>query len=200
MINEILLWISINWLELLGLLTGLIYLYFAINEKIWLWPFGIATSVLYIFIYFFSKIYADMGLQFYYVAISIYGWYQWTSKSEKKEGSKLKISKTSASLWLWLIIATAVLFVLMAYILIHYTDSPVPYIDAFTTSASIVATWMLAKKLIEQWLWWIVIDAISIGLYLYRELYLTVILFAVYTLMAIIGFIKWKKQLEISKI
>ncbi len=196
MIQEACQWIGLNWIELSGLVSGLIYLYFSINEKIWLWPLAIATSVFYIFIYFNSKIYADMGLQFYYVAISIYGWYQWSKKETNKANNKLVISKTPLNLWLLITLATMVLFAIMSLILIKYTDSPVPYIDAFTTSASIVATWMLARKLIEQWLWWIVIDAVSIGLYIYRELYLTVILFIVYTLLAILGYIKWKKQLS----
>jgi len=189
-------WIFENWLEILGVISGLIYLYFSINQKIWLWPLGIATSILYIFVYFDSKIYADMGLQFYYVGISIYGWFQWSRLNENNNKKELQISSLTLIKWVWLLIITSILFVIMAFILQKYTDSPVPYIDAFTTSASLVATWMLARKILEQWLWWVIIDAVSIGLYIYRELYITVILFTVYTILAIIGYIKWKQQLK----
>ncbi|HSH52142.1 MAG TPA: nicotinamide riboside transporter PnuC, partial [Bacteroidales bacterium] len=108
----------------------------------------------------------------------------------------LKISKVGFPISLYLVLATAVLFGIIAFILVNFTDSEIPYWDAFTTAGSFVATWMLARKIIEHWLIWIIVDAVSLGLYIYKGLYATVILFAVYTLLAIIGYIEWKKELK----
>jgi nicotinamide mononucleotide transporter len=93
-------------------------------------------------------------------------------------------------------VASAVLFGIIAFILINFTDSEIPYWDAFTTAGSFVATWMLARKIIEHWLIWIIVDSVSLGLYIYKGLYATVILFAVYTLLAVMGYIEWKKELK----
>jgi nicotinamide mononucleotide transporter len=137
-----------------------------------------------------------MGLQFYYVFISIYGWYNWAFGGKKEINKILHITVTSAKLWVKLFIANAILFVIISYILINHTDSTIPYWDAFTTAASIVATWMLAQKKIEHWLIWIVVDIVSLGLYIYKDLFATVILFAVYTILALIGYLEWRKDLK----
>ncbi|HAF29339.1 MAG TPA: nicotinamide riboside transporter PnuC [Bacteroidales bacterium] len=198
MLHQILLWISNNYIELLGLVFGLLYILLSIKQNIWCWPAGFITSVLYVYVFFTSKFYADMGLQVYYVFVSIYGWYNWMFGAKTKQQDDLKISKTSYKLAIYLSVTTIILFVFIAYILINYTDSEIPYWDAFTTAASFVATWMLAKKILEHWIIWIIVDAVSLGLYIYKELYPTVILFAVYTILAILGYIEWKKQIKIE--
>jgi nicotinamide mononucleotide transporter len=136
-----------------------------------------------------------MSLQVYYVFVSIYGWYHWQYGSKSKKEDDLKISKTNIKTAFYLFIITGLLFVFIAYILVNFTDSTVPYWDSFTTAASFVATWMLARKMIEHWIIWIIVDAISLGLYLYKGLYPTVILFAVYTLLAVFGYIEWKRKM-----
>lgn len=192
-------WLSENYIEVLGCITGLIYLYFSIRQIIWLWPLGILTSFLYIFVFFNSKFYAGMALQLYYFIISIYGWYYWIKGGESSGGQKIQIITATLKDWSIFVIVTSILSVLIGYGLDNYTDSPLPYWDAFTTSGSIVATWMLARKFLENWLFWIVIDFISMGTYIYKDLYPTVLLFFVYTSMAGIGYINWKKDLKKSK-
>src|SRR5665647_2682870 len=176
-------WLSGNYIELLGAILGIAYVFFSIRQNILTWPVGLLTSILYIWVFFDSKLYADMGLQMYYVVISIYGWYEWvkgkSSISESKE--VLKISRLSMNMGLILALASLVIFMLMWVILKNYTDSPVPFADSLATSLSIVATWMLARKILEHWLVWIFVDAFSIGLFWYKDLHPTVILFAVYT-------------------
>lgn len=193
-------WILNNWIEIFGALAGLLYVFLSIKENILLWPIGLVTSLVYIYVFFSSKFYADMGLQVYYVLVSIYGWYFWIKGKgkNKKEDKNLTITKTPFKTVLILVFVTLALFGVMGWFLSNYTDSPVPYWDALTTAASIVATWMLAKKFIEQWLLWIVVDIISGILYFTKELYPTVILFGVYTIMAVIGYFQWKKKLAIN--
>jgi nicotinamide mononucleotide transporter len=196
MLNQILLWITQNYIELLGLIFGLLYIVLSIKENIWCWPAGLITSALYIYVFFNTKFYADMGLQVYYLIVSVYGWYFWMFGSKSKKQDDLKISRIKSKLAILLSIAFILLFVLISYILVNFTDSEVPYWDSFTTAASFVATWMLARKIIEHWIIWVVVDTISLGLYIYKGLYPTVILFAVYTVLAILGYIEWKKQLK----
>ena len=187
-------WLSQNYIEVLGALTGLIYLYFSIRQIIWLWPLGIITSVFYIYVFYQTKFYADMGLQVYYFFISFYGWYNWIYGKTGNE--RLLIQHAGLKILTVLFILTVLLTYIIAKVLIEFTDSPLPYWDAFTTAGSILATWMLARKMIEHWLFWIVIDAVSIGLYIYKGLYPTVVLFFVYFSMAIVGYINWKKDLK----
>ncbi len=181
-------------IEIIGTLSGFVFLYFEIKQSKWLWPVGLFSAVMYIYVFFMAKFYADMGLQFYYVFISVYGWFHWSiSKSKSKKG--LPITRLNLSILTRLILVSLVVYVAISFVLVNYTDSPLPYWDAFTTSLSIVATWMLAKKILEQWLVWVLVDAVSMGLYLYKELYPTTILFGVYTLLAVYGYIQWKKDM-----
>ena len=186
-------WLSENYIEVLGAITGLIYLYFSIRRLIWLWPLGIVTSAFYVIIFFEAKFYADMSLQVYYFVISFYGWYNWLYGKEKT--GKVKVKNAGPKLLIWFSFLSILITVILSYILIEYTDSPLPVWDAFTTAGSIMATWMLAHKMLENWLFWIVIDLISMGLYLYKGLYPTAFLFLVYSSMAVLGYFKWKNDM-----
>lgn len=197
---EITNWLTNNYIELFAALTGFVYIYFSINEKIWLWPWGIATSSFLVVVFFTSKFYADMGLQVYYVVISIYGWAHWARKGKLFEEKNLPVIKLNFALSLRLLLISILIFITIAFILIRFTDSPIPWWDSFTTSLSIVATWMLARKYIEQWLIWILVDMVSTGLYIYRELYITAILMTVYGILAIVGYRVWKKSLRETKL
>lgn len=194
--RELFNWLVFNWVELSGTLLGLAYLWFAVRQNIFAWVTGLLTSALYIYVFFVSKFYADMGLQVYYVIISIYGWWNWKHGNIDEKNGDLQVSKTGKNLWFKLAVVNLMAYAVISFVLINYTDSPLPYWDAFTTSISIVATWMLAKKKIEHWLIWVVADAVSMGLYIYKGLYLTTILFFVYTIMAIWGYYKWSLDLK----
>ncbi len=182
------------FIEILGAVTGIIYLYFSINQNIWLWPWGIITSLLYVYVFYQSKFYADMSLQFYYLGISIYGWYFWLRGKKTIGEAKIPIIRASKIEWIIFSFITVFISILVGYILDNYTDSPLPYWDAFTAGGSIVATWMLARKYLDHWILWIVIDLVSIGIYWYKYLYPTVILFIVYTTMAVVGYFQWRKE------
>lgn len=187
-------WLVKNWIEIVGVTTGLLYIILSVRQSIWCWIFGIISSGLYLFVFFNSKIYADMTLQLYYVVMGVYGWWHW-SRADKKSGST-KILVTSLTLRSASILfaLTSALFFVIAWFLIQFTDSPVPWIDAFTTSLSFTATWMLARKILEHWVIWIIVDAVSVGLYFYRGLYVSIILFAALTILAVYGYFEWKKE------
>jgi nicotinamide mononucleotide transporter len=195
--NDVIVWFSSHYQEILGTVFSLIYLYFSIKQNIWLWPLGLISSAIYVYIFLNAGIYADMALQVYYVVISIYGWYRWSrgANSEKTGTTDLPVRKTDELTAGYLLIITSVLFIVISQILLRYTNSQIPYWDAFTTATSITATWMLAKKYIEHWLIWFVVDLVSSGLYVYKNLYFTVFLYLVYTAMAIVGYLQWKKTM-----
>ena len=192
-------WLQNNYIEVLGAVTGLIYLYLEIKQNIWLWPLGIVTSAFYIYVFFTSKFYADMGLMVYYVIISIYGWWHWLFGGNTSDKGELTISKTTPKQWVYLTLASIILFAVMAVVLINFTDSPVPYGDAFVTALSITATWMLARKLIEQWWVWVVVNLVSLVLFIWKDLYPTSILFFFYFTLAIYGYYQWKKEMVKSE-
>lgn len=199
MFPQIVLWLKSNYIELAGTFTGFIYIYFQIKENILLWPFGIITSALFVYVFYVTKFYADMGLNFYYLGISIYGWVYWKKgKQKNKDKDKLPITLLKPQLGFLLLGICIALFVVITYILKFHTDSPIPYLDSFTTSLSIVATWMLARKILEHWLLWIIVDTTSVALYIYKGLFATTLLFAVYTGLAIIGYLAWRKEYKLQ--
>jgi len=187
-------------MEIAGTLSSLIYLFYSIREKIWCWPWGIAASVISILVFFMANLYADMGLQFYYLFVSIYGWYFWLHGRNNGRGEAV-VSTTTQKQWTLLILAgTVIYFFILALLLnvpqwLRITQSSMPYLDAFTTAASIIATWMLARKMLEQWLIWIVVDLVSMGMYVYKGLYFYAFLFLVYAIGAVVGYYEWRKSL-----
>lgn len=192
-------WLVGNYIEIIATITGLIYLFYSIKGDKRLWVYGLATSAIYVYVCFNAGIYADMGINLYYVAVSIYGWIHW-SMYGGNNGNNIPVTRTKPREYMYILFFTALFYLIIVFILINYTDSNIPYWDAFTTSASITATWMLARKMIEHWIIWVIVDAISIGLYIYKGLYPTSFLFLVYTILAIIGYIQWQKQLLTQQI
>ncbi|WP_321285379.1 nicotinamide riboside transporter PnuC [uncultured Sunxiuqinia sp.] len=194
MANTVYAWLATHYVEVLGSVLGLVYIFLSIKQHIFTWPVGLITSALYVYVFLESKFYADMLLQVYYVGVSIYGWYHWLKGNPNSTG-QLKVMRTPKELYLPLVLVTTALFAIFLFGLKYYTDSPVPYGDSLTTAMSIVATWMLARKYIEHWLIWIFVDAFSAVLYGFKDLWPTVILFVVYTVMAAMGYRSWKNDL-----
>lgn len=188
-------WLVANWVEVAGTVLGFIYIFLSIKQNILTWPVGLLTSALYVYVFFVAKFYADMALQVYYVVVSLYGWYFWLKGNPKKD-AQLEVSQTPRNLWIWLAGASLLFFALIQFVLQNYTDSPVPVGDALTTALSLVATWMLARKYLEHWLIWIFVDFFSAVLYAIKGLWPTVILFVVYTVMAVAGYVKWRSELK----
>jgi len=184
--------------EIVGTISGLLFLYLEIKQNKWLWPVGLLTSAMYIYVFFIAKLYADMSLQFYYLFISIYGWIAW-SRGKQADKKELAVSKLTPVLFGKLVLVSGVIYAVIAYVLVNFTDGAIPYWDAFTTALSIVATWMLARKILEQWLFWVVVNSVSFGLYIYKDLKFTAILFFFYTTMAVVGYFQWKKDMKDQK-
>ena len=184
---------AVDPLEFVGLIIGLLYLYLEYKANIWLWPVGVVMPLVYIVIFYQSKFYADMGIYIYYFFASIYGWYIW-SKSIKQT-DEVVISHLPHNYIGKLAAIFLITFAAIAFVLIRFTDSPVPYGDSFTTTLSILAMWMLAHKYIEQWLLWIVVNIVSTGLYFWKGLDTTAVLFIVYSIIPVFGYLKWKKMM-----
>jgi nicotinamide mononucleotide transporter len=187
-------WICDNYIEITGAVTGLIYLYFSIKQKIWLWPVGLIASGFYFFVFYNKALYANMALQGYFIVMSIYGWYYWKKRSKKDTDQENFTSKfISLRYGLYFLIFGILVEIALWYILSKIPGTDYPFLDSLTTTLSIIGTWMLAKKYIENWILWIVADSIYVGLYVYIALYPTAILYSVYTILAITGYYTWKK-------
>ena len=178
-------------LEVLGFVTVLCYLWYEYHASARLWIFSIIMPMIGMVLYFNKGIYADFAINIYYFLIAIYGYVAWTFNFSKKQKEELPISRIKLRAAVVCAVVAAVLWLGISYVLRTYTDSTVPYIDAFTTSLSIVAMWMLARKYVEQWLVWIVVDAVSAGLYLYKGIPFYCVLYAIYTVVAYFGYRRW---------
>ncbi|GAB4455191.1 MAG: nicotinamide riboside transporter PnuC [Bacteroidales bacterium] len=188
-------WFIENYVEAIAALTGIIAIIFQIKVNPWYWPISILNVLLYIFVFYHARLYAEIGLQMYYLIMSLYGWFFWT---KKKNDKIISVSKTFKKDWIILSIIFLPVWLFMALLLKKYSDTDVPFIDSFLTSLSFVATYLLARKKIENWLIWIGVDFSSIGLYFYKQLFATIVLFIVLTVLAFVGYKEWRKQLDAS--
>lgn len=194
-------WVQDHLIEIFGAVTGIIYVFLEIRQNIWLWPVGIVTSAVYIWVFFTHKFYADMSLQCYYLVISVLGWYWWMGKGKAKldvkgeSRNELQVTRIKLIQGIILAIVFILLYGLMWLVLSRLTDSPVPEWDSFITSLSIVATWMLARKIYEHWYLWIVVNTASAVIFFIRGLQPTVILYVVYGVMSFAGLVEWRKSL-----
>jgi nicotinamide mononucleotide transporter len=213
-------WIANNYIEIFGAVTGILYVFLEIRQTIWLWPVGIITSAVYIWVFLTGKLYADMSLQVYYLAVSILGWYWWlkgsglgaqgtgknASQDSPFEGGKgdvkhsaeqhLLVSRLTFKTGKALVAVLILLYAGLYAVLSRFTDSPVPAADSFITSLSIIGTWMLARKIFEHWYVWIVVNAAASLLFFTRGLYPTVMLYIIYGVMSFTGLRAWRRTLQ----
>ncbi len=180
--------------EAIAVLFGILSVWYAKKENILVYPTGIISVLIYIYICFFAKLYADMGINFVYFVMSVYGWYMW-SKKDSTVKAVLPISRCGKKDHIINLAMLAGFFVSLSYFLSAYTDSNVPVVDSLTTAIFIVGMWLMARKKIENWIYWIIGDLISIPLYFYKDLALTSIQFTVFLVLAILGYIEWRKKL-----
>ncbi|AVM52834.1 nicotinamide mononucleotide transporter [Bacteroides zoogleoformans] len=206
-------------LEIAGTLVGLLYLWLEYRASIYLWIAGIIMPAIYLFVYYEAGLYADFGINIYYLGAAVYGWTMWKygaflrrkilrqnvlpSKGSGKEENgvdrkkqELHIAHMPKHYLLPLAIVFAVTLVGIAWILIDFTDSNVPWLDSFTTALSIIGMWMLARKYVEQWWAWIGVDVVSACLYIYKGLDFTAGLYALYAIIAVFGYFKWKRMMS----
>lgn len=180
-------------IEGLAVSTGLASVWFSVKERIWVYPIGLISVSIYVYLSFIYGIYADMGINIYYVLMSIYGWYRWLQPSES--GTAKEITRNSGKEWLLSIVLFLLSWVILFVILQRFTDSEIPLWDSLTTSLAIVGMWLMAEKKVEHWLFWIATDLLSIPLYYYKDLLLTSGQFFIFTILAVIGWLQWNKSL-----
>lgn len=202
---------EMDYLEIIGTAVGLVYLWLEYRASIYLWLAGIVMPAIYIFVYYEAGLYADFGINIYYLIAAVYGWFFWMwgrrkrrevrsldAESNDTSPKDLPIVRTPLKCYLPLLVVFVVAFIGIAQILIHYTDSNVPWLDSFTTALSIVGMWMLARKYLEQWFAWILVDIVCCGLYIYKDLYFTSALYGLYSIIAIFGYFKWKRIMNMQ--
>ncbi len=180
-----------NLAEIIGMVFAICYLLLAVRQIIWCWLAWILSSCLYLYVMFNAGLYMEAALQIFYVAMGLYGWMQW-----RKGGTEdhLVVRRWGLGNHLFAVSVILILTLLSGEVLSNYTTAVMPFMDALTTWGAIVTTYMVAKKLIENWIYWFVIDAISIYLFMSRELYFTAVLFFVYLFIIIIGYRSWKQM------
>lgn len=183
-------WLKDNWVELFGSLSGLLYIWFSLRHSIWLWPVGFFSSAAFVLVFYSTSLYADMTLQVYYCVASIYGWLHWKYGKNARQHDVLPIFKLKVYQWLLVIFTIGILTLIYQPIGIYFQAS-YPIIDGFITAGSIVATYLLARKILDQWLIWIVVDALSVVLLVIKHKYMAAGLMFIYTILAIFGYFKW---------
>lgn len=184
-----------NWLETTAVISALLYVFLAARGNKWCFLFGLISSAIYVYITFKLNFYFDVLINLYYIAMSYFGWISW---STEKDNSTLLISTTPKIQLKLYVIAGGILTIVLAFVAEYFSNAQLAYLDAFTTIFAIIATFMVVKKQLENWLIWIVVDLVASGMYFYKELYFTALLFFIYTIIAIVGYFKWKKLLQIN--
>ncbi len=182
-----------NILEIAGFLIGLLYLYWEYHANPRMWFASLIMPMISMWVYFSKGLYADFAMNIYYLLMGIYGYLAWTFNFHRREKAPLPITHITAGTLAATLGVFALVYALIAAWLIYCTDSTVPYYDAFTTALSIIATWMLARKYIEQWIAWMMVDAVCVGLYIYKGIYFYAALYLIYTVIAILGYRKWRR-------
>lgn len=182
---------EMTWLEGIAVFFGITSVFYSIKKKILVFPTGMISTLIYVYICLKFKLYADMGINAYYFGMSIYGWYLWSRPQNGKDELKVTwLDKSGIIRSVFLLLGS---YLVLYLVLANFTDSDVPYWDSFTTSSAFVGMWLMAKKKVENWIAWIITDIASVPLYLYKGLFLTSFQFLFFTVLAIIGLVSWIK-------
>ncbi|MDE2810673.1 MAG: nicotinamide riboside transporter PnuC [Gemmatimonadota bacterium] len=183
-----------SWWEVPAVVLAILYLVLAARENIWCWGAAFVSTAIYIYVFFDVNLFLESALQIYYLAMAVYGWYQWRQPTE--QSATLPISTWSLKKHVVVIAVTGAIVVTSGYLLSKNTEAALPYVDAFTTWYAVVTTYMVTKKILENWVYWFVIDSVSVYLYYSRGLYLTALLFIAYLVIIVFGYLKWKKEYD----
>ena len=182
-----------NVFEIVGVVTGILGVWLTTRQKIWCWPVGLVSVLAFAVVFFRARLYGAMGLQLVYVGLVAYGWYSWLYGGTGHHA--LTVSRLRRRLAMFLAIGGSIVGVVMGFWLRRQTDEALPYLDGFTTSFSLVAQWMQARKYLENWLVWVVVDLIYVGMGLSQGLTLTAGLYAIYVGLALLGFRDWRRSM-----
>lgn len=181
-------------MEVFGFLTGAACVALLVRQNIWNWPLGIANNLVFILLFYRTGLYADVGLQAFYVAISIYGWWSWLHGG--RDHGALTVSRIPPLPAVLLVLAVAATTAALAWLLRHFTNSTVPVLDSLITALSLAAQFMMTRKWLENWLVWIAANCISVGLLIYKGLYVTSGLYMVYQVLCVLGWVAWRRALR----
>jgi nicotinamide mononucleotide transporter len=185
-------WLAKNWIELAGSTMAALCVFFYIKENVWSWPTGLVQTVFYTWIFFDAKLYSDFILQLINIVLIIYGWYYWVHPPVNKVVLPItRMKLREAGVW---VAVTIIGTVAVGYLMKTYTDAALPYWDAAIAVMSLIAQYLIARKVLENWLIWIVVDIVAIGVYYAKDLRLTSGLYAVFLVMATLGFLAWRKS------
>lgn len=186
-----------GWLEWAGVFTGILCVWLAAKNNSYNWPIAIVSVLIYVVIFYETRLYSDMGLQVYFLLMNIYGWYFWTRKKDKAEESR-PIGTIKKNEIIISVIAIVALTIIPGFFLHQHTQAAYPYIDSFCTACSLVAQVFLARKVLENWLIWIFVDIIYVGVYLSKGLYPTAMMYTLYIYIAWVGYKGWQKTRNAS--
>jgi len=187
-----------SWLEVVAVIFGILSVWFARKENIWVYPTGIINVLIYVYLCFFAGLYADMGINAFYFVMSVYGWYNWSRRDESNQ--HIPISSLTARQWFLYVVLILAMFGIIYYILSTFTDSTVPVFDSFTTALFIAGMWLMALKKIENWLLWIAGDLLVIPLFTMKGLVFTSIQYIVFLILAVMGYMEWRKRLHAREV
>ena len=182
-----------NTVEIFGLCAGTLSIALLIKQNIWTWPIGIAYTLASLYIFFTAKLYADFALHVFFLFMSFYGWYYWLQGNSTFD-SELPVSRESKKVLAYSIIICVLAIILASNLFTMYTDAELPYWDNTTSILSVLAIWLQSRKKIESWVFWLIIDILSVGIYFYKDLYLYSLLYSIYVAMAFFGYATWLKS------
>lgn len=185
-----------SWLEAVAVAAGLMSVWYARREDILVYPTGIVNVLIYVYLCYEVKLYADMSINIFYFGMSIYGWIKWTRKTSDNQTRPITVMDRKE--WILSAGGLVLFFFALWYILQKYTDSNVPVWDALTTAIFIIGMWLMALKKVENWIFWIAGDLISVPLYASKLLVLSSFQFAVFLALAIAGYIEWRKKFKLK--
>lgn len=177
--------------EILAVVFGIAYVYLAAKESFWAWFFGFLSTLIYTVLFWNDSLVSSSLLNFYYMGMSVYGFILWRGGGEK--GEELKITQWSVKKNSVLIVLGVFIATVLGYVSDTYTEAKLAYLDTFVMIFSVLATWMLAKKVLENWLYWLVIDSVAIILYWKSGYYATIVLFILYVVLGVYGYMTWRK-------
>lgn len=186
-------WFAAHGLEFIAVVFGIISVLLSVRQNIWSWPTALVNVALFFALFYKSGLYSDMGLQVVYFVLSLYGWYEWLYGG--KDRTALRVSRTPPRTSVILLGIGAVVWFGLAKITSRLPGVALPYLDAALTTASLIAQWMMTRKLLENWMLWIVLDIAYVGMFIFKGLYLTAANYAVYLALAVLGHIAWKRSL-----
>jgi nicotinamide mononucleotide transporter len=187
-------WASTGQVEVVAVVFGLIYILLAAKENVWCWPAGFIGTGTSIYLFWDGSLYMESALNVYYLLMAIFGWWQWQYGS--KTNSKLAIRSLDLKEHLTILVLISVLTLISGYLLSTNTDAALPYLDSFTTWSAVITTWMVTRKILENWLYWIVINSAAIYLYIERDFLLYALLFGLYVVIAIFGYRQWLNNIR----